>query len=47
MFVENNNNQKFLEWYFIFLVENLEFVYGNWEDKIIWDVEVLYNCCIY
>jgi len=37
---ENNNNQKSLEWYSIFPVENSELVYGNWEDKIIWDAEV-------
>ena len=27
-------------WYSIFPVENVELVYGNWEDKIIWDAEV-------
>ncbi|XP_074620092.1 transcription initiation factor TFIID subunit 1-like isoform X2 [Acropora palmata] len=26
-------------WYSIFPVENVELVYGNWEDKIIWDAE--------
>ena len=34
------NNQKSLEWYSIFPVENSELVYGKWEDKIIWDAEV-------
>ena len=28
-------------WYSIFPVENTDLVYGNWEDKIIWDSEVL------
>lgn len=37
---EDSNNQKSLEWYSIFPVENSELVYGNWEDKIIWDAEV-------
>ena len=37
---EDKNNQKSLEWYSIFPVENSELVYGNWEDKIIWDAEV-------
>lgn len=27
-------------WYSIFPVENTDLVYGNWEDKIIWDAEV-------
>ena len=27
-------------WYSIFPMENKELVYGNWEDKIIWDDEV-------
>lgn len=27
-------------WYSIFPVENVDLVYGNWEDKIIWDAEV-------
>ena len=27
-------------WYSIFPVDNEDLVYGNWEDKIIWDTEV-------
>ena len=37
---EENRSQKSTTWYSIFPVENTELVYGNWEDKIIWDSEV-------
>ena len=37
---EENNNQKSSKWYSIFPVENTELVYGDWEDKIIWDSQV-------
>ncbi|KAJ7383773.1 Transcription initiation factor TFIID subunit 1 [Desmophyllum pertusum] len=36
---EDNNQQKSRTWYSIFPVENTDLVYGNWEDKIIWDAE--------
>lgn len=29
-------------WYSIFPVENKELVYGRWEDKIIWDDQVIF-----
>ena len=33
-------------WYSIFPVENTDLVYGDWEDKIIWDTQVLFDCIL-
>ena len=37
---EKTNQESASTWYSIFPVENVDLVYGNWEDKIIWDAEV-------
>ncbi|XP_068717944.1 transcription initiation factor TFIID subunit 1-like isoform X1 [Montipora capricornis] len=36
---EKTNHDSSTTWYSIFPVENVDLVYGNWEDKIIWDAE--------
>ena len=38
---EQKTVEESATWYSIFPVENTDLVYGNWEDKIIWDSEVL------
>ena len=38
---EQKTMEESATWYSIFPVENTDLVYGNWEDKIIWDSEVL------
>lgn len=38
---EEKTVEESATWYSIFPVENTDLVYGNWEDKIIWDSEVL------
>jgi len=38
---EEKKVEESATWYSIFPVENTDLVYGDWEDKIIWDSEVL------